>query len=153
LEPIRRDRSRDVRHKWNCFNSQVARRVQQLTWEQFSTLVQKPCTYCGGGANEQSAALAGIDRIDSAVRRYALANCVCDVQLHEGAPSFCGVFGQDSCHCGVQAGAHWRAVLRRLHSPGQSSVATVVSSSEKRGRKQLALRAQQHVFCTSRGRL
>ena len=97
LEPIRRDRSRDVRHKWNCFNSQAARRgiVQQLTWEQFSTLVQKPCTYCGGGANEQSAALVGIDRIDSAVRRYALANCVCDVQLHEGAPSFCGVFGQD----------------------------------------------------------
>jgi hypothetical protein len=35
-----------------------------------------PCTYCGGEANEQSAALVGIDRIDSAVRRYALANCV-----------------------------------------------------------------------------
>jgi hypothetical protein len=32
----------------------------------------------------------------------------------------------------VQARAHWRAVLRRLDSPGQSSVATVVSSSEKR---------------------
>ena len=49
--------------------------MQQLTWEQFSTLVQMPCN-CGDRANEQSAALVGIDRIDSAVRRYALANCV-----------------------------------------------------------------------------
>ena len=77
LDPLIRDRSHDVRHKWSCFNSQAARRgiAQQLTLEQFSTLVQMPCTYCGDGANEQSAALVGIDRLDSAVKRYALPNC------------------------------------------------------------------------------
>jgi hypothetical protein len=63
------------------------------------------------------------------VRPGELRPVLCDVQLHEEASSFCGVFGQDSCYCGV---AHWRAVLRRLDSPGHSSVAAVVSPSEKR---------------------
>jgi hypothetical protein len=78
LEPIIRDRSHDVRHKWSCFKSQAARRdiAQRLTFEQFSTLVQMPCAYCGGGANEQNAAFVGIDRINSAVRMYGLTNCV-----------------------------------------------------------------------------
>ena len=77
LQPIIRDRSQDVRHKWSCFKSQAERRgiVQQLTFEQFSTIVQMPCVYCGCGANERNPAVVGVDRINSAVKVYALTNC------------------------------------------------------------------------------
>lgn len=74
----KRDRSQDLRHKWSCFSTQARRRgiEQRLSLEQYSTLVQLPCTYCGKGAVGQLASCVGIDRIDSSVREYSLQNCV-----------------------------------------------------------------------------
>ena len=74
----KRDLSQDIGHKWSCFKLQAARRgiVQALTLDQFSTMVQMPCAYCGHGANNRHASVVGIDRIDSSVREYSLRNCV-----------------------------------------------------------------------------
>ena len=74
----KRDRSQDLGHKWSCFNTQARRRgiTQCLSMEQYSTLVQLPCAYCGKGAVGQHASCVGIDRIESSVKEYSLQNCV-----------------------------------------------------------------------------
>eukprot|EP00750_Incisomonas_marina_P018499 INCI2981.1.p1 GENE.INCI2981.1~~INCI2981.1.p1 ORF type:complete len:142 (+),score=20.27 INCI2981.1:915-1340(+) len=74
----KRNRSADIQHKWSCFKTQAKRRniAQQLSFEQYSTLVQLPCAYCGNGAVGQHAAYVGVDRIDSSIRKYSLQNCV-----------------------------------------------------------------------------
>ena len=74
----KRDRSQDLKHKWSCFKRQAQRRgiEQRLSFEQYPTLVQLPCAYCGKGAVGQRASFVGIDRIDSNAREYSLQNCV-----------------------------------------------------------------------------
>ena len=73
-----RSRKNDVKHKWSCFKSQAKHRGidQQLTLEQYATLIALPCTYCGYGSAHTSTDLIGVDRIDSSRREYTLSNCV-----------------------------------------------------------------------------
>ena len=78
-----RTRCNDIKHKWSTFNSQAGRRgiVQGLTFQEYSALVNMPCSYCGqgsrpAGSSEGPRRLVGVDRIDSGNRHYCLYNCV-----------------------------------------------------------------------------
>ena len=73
-----RDRSQDHTHKWSVFKAQAKKRQieQELDFEQYLTLIQMPCTYCGKGVLKDTfnceSGYAGIDRIDSDKRKYPI---------------------------------------------------------------------------------
>ena len=79
-----RNRSKDYKHKWSVFKAQAKKRhiEQELDLEQYLTLIQMPCTYCGKGVLQDNTGMnsesefVGIDRIDSDKRKYCLSNCV-----------------------------------------------------------------------------
>jgi hypothetical protein len=89
LEPILRDRSHDLRHKWSCFNSQAARRgiVQQLAWEQFSTSSRCRATAATGPTSRVR--LLWASTAATAPSGVPSRTTLCDVQLPEGVPPCC----------------------------------------------------------------
>ena len=128
-----RTRINDVKHKWSSFESQAARRgiVQGLTFQEYSVLVNMPCTYCGHGACATGATEAP-KRLVGVGQSTLLLDQLRPVLLH--VPWACNRCGRTYLRQRIWAVRHreantcvsgrmWRTSRGRLHLPSAAVVA------------------------------